>query len=368
MVHLLSPLTSVRELVRRCGVPSRCEAQRCSLIIAANRSLSTGGDSHRSSFGGILAHESMRLSVSIATVLVFYAAFGISARDRVPTAAAQAQDAPVFSVRSELVVLDVLVRDNKNAYTTGLTQEAFTVEEDGVRQAIRFFAESDAPATVGLIIDSSGSMADAREDVVAAVGAFAETSNPEDEIFALTFNDRVRPALPSTTQFTGNHDVLRTALTNAFRPWGRTALYDALEAGFEYLDKGMHQRKALVLVSDGGDNASRASLDQVIGMVESSSTVIHTVALSDSGERDANPKLLKRLAETSGGNAFRPGRPGQVRSALRLIADDIRSSYTIGYVSTNAVLDGRLRRVRVTAEVPGRRSLRVRTRQGYVAR
>jgi VWFA-related protein len=310
----------------------------------------------------------MRLSISLATVLALYTAFAISGWDRVPAAAAQAQDAPVFSVRSELVVLDVLVRDSKNAYMTGLAREAFTVEEDGVRQAIRFFAERDTPATVGLIIDSSGSMSDAREEVVAAVGAFAETSNPDDEIFALTFNDRVRPALPSTIPFTGDHDVLRTALTNAFRPWGRTALYDALEAGFEYLDRGMHQRKALVLVSDGGDNASRASLDQIIGMVEASSTVIHTVTLADSRERDANPKLLKRLAETSGGNAFRPGRPGQVRSALQLIADDIRSSYTIGYVSTNAILDGRLRRIRVTADVPGRRSLRVRTRQGYVAR
>jgi Ca-activated chloride channel homolog len=311
----------------------------------------------------------LRLGVSIATVIVLYSAFwSVAARDRFTSVAARAQDAPVFSVRSELVVLDVLVRDRKNAYVTGLAQNVFTVEEDGVRQTIQFFAESDAPATVGLLIDSSGSMTSEEEAVIAAVGTFAETSNPEDEIFALTFNDRVRPALPSGNSFTGNAHVLSEALTRAFRPWGRTALYDAIAAGFDYLARGTRRRKALIVVSDGGDNASRTPLDQVVGKVEASNIVIHTVALTDRSERAANPKILKHLAETSGGTSFQPGRRSQVKNALRLIADDIRNSYTIGYVSTNTVLDGRLRRIRVTAEAPGRRDLRVRTRQGYVAR
>jgi Ca-activated chloride channel family protein len=308
------------------------------------------------------------LRVSIATVLVLYAAaWSVNARDRVPSVAFRTQDGPVFSARSDLVVLDVLVRDRKNAYVAGLAQDAFTVEEDGARQTIQFFAESGVAATVGLLIDSSGSMTDAEEAVVAAVAAFAETSHPEDQIFALTFNDQVRSVLPPAISFTGNAQMLREALTGSFRPWGRTALYDAIAAGFDYLGRGTRQRQALIVVSDGGDNASRTPLDQVVRKVEASNTVIHTVALIDRG-RDANPKILRRLAETSGGTSFQPGRRSQVRNALRLIAQDIRNSYTIGYVSTNTVLDGRLRRIRVSAEAPGRRELRVRTRQGYVAR
>ena len=310
----------------------------------------------------------MRLKASIATLLVCSAPWSIAARDRPPSIAAEAQDAPVFSARSELVVLDVLVRDRKNAYVAGLAQDAFTVEEDGVRQTIQFFAESGVSATVGLLIDSSGSMTSEEEAVIAAVGAFAETSNPEDQIFALTFNDRVRSVLPPAISFTGDALMLREALTQAFRPWGRTALYDAIAAGFDYLERGTRQRKALVVVSDGGDNASRTPLDQVVGKVEASNTVIHAVALTDRGARDANPKILNSLAETSGGTSFQPRRHSQVREALRLIAHDIRNSYTIGYVSTNTALDGRLRRIRVTAEASGRRDLRVRTRQGYVAR
>jgi Ca-activated chloride channel family protein len=311
----------------------------------------------------------MRLEVSIAAVLALYSGlWTIDAHDRVPSVAGRAQDAPVFSVRSELVVLDVAVRDRKNAYVSGLGQSAFAVEEDGVRQSIQFFAEGDAPATVGLLIDSSGSMTSEEGAVIAAVSGFAETSNPEDEIFALTFNDRVRSVLSPFVPFTGNVQVLREALTSAFNPWGPTALYDAIAAGFEYLARGTRQRKALVVISDGGDNASRATLDQVVRTMEASNVVVHTVALTDRNERDANPKILTRLAETSGGNSFRPGRRSQVKSALRLVAHDIRNSYTIGYVSTNTVMDGRLRQVRVTAEVPGQRDLRVRTRQGYVAR
>jgi VWFA-related protein len=311
----------------------------------------------------------MRLGVPIAILFVLLETpSGVSGRDGSTVAAAQSQDAPVFSVRSELVVLDVLVRDRKNEYVRGLTRDAFIVEEDGVRQTIQFFAESDAPATVGLIIDSSGSMASAKEDVITAVGAFGATSNPEDEIFALTFNDRVRPALSPAAPFTGDSKVLRDAVTRVFRPYGRTKLFDAIAEGFEYLARGTHRRKALIVVGDGGDNASRTTIEEIVSRAETSNTVVHTVALVDRDERDANPKLLKRLSEASGGNAFKPGKRSQVESALQAIAYDIRNSYTIGYVPTNAALDGRLRQIRVNAQVKGQRNLRVRSRAGYVAR
>jgi VWFA-related protein len=309
----------------------------------------------------------MRVGASIAAVLVLCAApVGSSVRDPFQPSAAQVQGPPVFSISSDLVALDVLVRDRKGVYVTGLTADAFTVEEDGVRQTIQFFAEIDAPATVGLIIDSSGSMAGAEKRVIAAVGTFVETSNPEDEVFALAFGSQVRSVLPPRTPFTGDARTLREALTAAFKPWGRTTLYDAIVAGFDYLARGTRQRKALVIVSDGGDNASRATLDHVMSMAAAAGAVIYTIALTDR-KRDAHPEILKRLARTSGGTTFQPKRPSQVEKALRLVAHDIRNSYTLGYVSTNAAPDGRLRLVRVTAERRGERDLQVRTRKSYVA-
>ena len=309
----------------------------------------------------------MRLRVSSASIVLCAALCGATARLLSPAVVAEAQGQPVFAARSELVVVNVLVKDRKGAYVIGLTRDAFTVDEDGVRQTIQFFAEHGAPATVGLLIDSSGSMADAEARVITAAGAFVETSNPGDEIFALAFNDRVRPALPSTARFTGDASALREALTRAFRPRGPTALYDAITAGFEYLTHGTHHRTALVVVSDGGDNASKATLDQVVKMTEASNTVIYTIGLIDRNDRVANPRILEQLAETSGGEAFRPRNPGQVERVLRLLAHDIRNTYTFGYVSTNTARDYRLRRIHVAVQKPGERDLRVRARSGYVA-
>jgi Ca-activated chloride channel homolog len=283
-------------------------------------------------------------------------------------AAGPAQGSPVFSSRSDLVVLDVLVTTRNGTYVAGLGSDAFTIEEDGVRQTIQFFGEHDSPATVGLIVDSSGSMVSAGEGVIAAVAAFVETGNRDDEVFALAFNERVYSALPPDTPFTGDPRTLRDGLTGAFNPWGRTSLYDAMVGGFEYLARGSRQRKALVVVSDGGDNASRATLDDVVRISRASNTVIYAIGLSDPLEPEANPLILKRLAEASGGNAFRPKNTRQISRDLRVIAQDIRNSYTIGYVSTNLQRDGRLRRIRVTAERAGQRDLRVRTREGYVAK
>jgi Ca-activated chloride channel family protein len=309
----------------------------------------------------------MRFRISSASLVLSAALFGAAALLLPSIIVAQAQGPPVFAARSELVVVNVLVKDRKGAYVTGLSRDAFVVDEDGVRQTIQFFAEHDAPATVGLVIDSSGSMAGVEARVIAAAGAFVETSNAGDEIFALAFNNRVRSALPSTARFTGDAGALREALKRAFRPRGSTALYDAITAGFEYLTHGTHQRTALVVVSDGGDNASRATLDEVVKMTEASNTVIYTIGLIDRNERTANPRILEQLAQTSGGEAFRPRNPGQVERVLRLIANDIRNTYTFGYVSTNTERDYRLRRIHVAVQKPGERDLRVRARSGYVA-
>ena len=273
---------------------------------------------------------------------------------------------PVFSARSELVVLHVMVKDRRGAYVPGLSADAFTVLEDERPQTIQFFAAQDAPVAAGLLIDNSGSMLAARDRVIAAAAAFVETSNPQDEIFALLFDERVRAVLPPHAPFTSDAAAMRAALAGAISPWGRTALHDAILAGLEYVEQGTHPRKVLVVVSDGGDNASAATFDDALRRTQISNTAIYTIAVVDPLERRANPNLLRRIADTTGGEAFRPRRVADVAGVLDHIARDIRHTYTIGYIPADTVRDGRMRRIRVIVRAPAHRALSIRTRQGYV--
>jgi len=183
-------------------------------------------------------------------------------------------------------------------------------------------------------------------------------------VFALTFNDEVKPVFGGN-RFTSNPVVLGGALAKAFQPSGRTALYDAVLAGLNYAEHGAHDRRVLVVVSDGGDNASDAALEDVVTSVESANAVIYTVALADPNDPDSNPKKLKQLAEVSGGASFEPESPAEVRSVFQKIARDIRHMYTIGFEPTNTAYHVGLHRLRVEVKSDGRR-LRVTSRAGYL--
>jgi Ca-activated chloride channel family protein len=304
-----------------------------------------------------------------ATAAAVVVVAGSSAGGPLPSAGrASAQDRPLFSSGSSLVVLHVTVKDGKGRYVNGLSKDAFAVLEDQRPQAIQLFTSQDAPVTVGLLIDSSGSMQNNRDRVVAAASAFVETSNPQDEVFALAFNEDVRAALPPDAPFTASASTLRGALLAAIAARGRTALYDAMAGGFKYLEAGQHERKVLVVVSDGGDNASRSrTFERVLGDIQASNVLVYTVGLIDPLERDANPKHLRALAQASGGEAFFPRDTSQVVGVLQQIARDIRNSYTIGYALESAPPDGAFHRVRVIVDAPGVRPLSVRTRAGYLA-
>jgi VWFA-related protein len=282
----------------------------------------------------------------------------------------QAPIRPTFSVRQELVVLHVTVKDKKGSYVSDLTSDAFVISEDDQPQTIQVFAAQDAAVTVGLLIDNSWSMVTARDRVIAAASSFAEVSNPDDEIFALAFNETVRPALPPGVLFTSDAAVLRSSLDGAIFARGRTALYDAVAAGLEHLNSGTRQRKVLVVLSDGGDNASTTTFDEILRKAQATNTMIYAVALADPLEPETNPGRLKKLAEATGGAAFEPGDVAHVGEVLRQIARDIRNAYTIGYASTNSTgttRSGQVRRIRVVAKAPDGRSLVVHTRKGYVA-
>jgi Ca-activated chloride channel family protein len=278
-----------------------------------------------------------------------------------------AQDPPLFTSESSLVVLHVTVRDKQGRYVSGLAHDAFDVFEDGKRQITPLFADEDAPVTLGLVVDTSGSMHGNRDLVLAAAEAFVERSNPRDEIFGLTFNENVKAALPSDMPFTSDPGVLRRAMAAALTTQGRTALYDALDDGISYLSAGQFERKALVVISDGGDNASETSFDQIRARLQASNVVVHAVSLVDPVEPDSNPKRLRQLAEGSGGVTFAPHDARAVRNALEQVALEIRSAYTIGYTPVDVDAAPGFRRLRVGVRAPQARSVVVRTRAGYMA-
>ena len=282
-------------------------------------------------------------------------------------AALRGQETPVFSAQSELVVLHVTVRDRRGAYVDDLAQDAFAVVEDSQAQSVKLFSNTDTPVTVGLLVDGSASMYGNRALAVAGAADFAEASGTDDELFALAFNETVTSALPAYAPFTRDRAVLRESLERTIIARGRTALYDAISAGVDYLARGSRERKALVVLSDGGDNASRTSRDRAVRKALESNAVVYTIALIEPGMRGTNPKLLEELAQSTGGRAFRPSRAEELPEILRDIALEIRHTYTIGYTSTNSARDGAFRKVRVVVTAPPGRPLVVRSRTGYVA-
>jgi Ca-activated chloride channel homolog len=271
-----------------------------------------------------------------------------------------------FSARSDLVVLNVAVTNDKGGFVSGLTAEAFHVVEEGQPQDVSFFAEQDAPATIGLLIDASGSMLENRDRVIAGITEFAKASHPDDEFLPLVFNEQVSAVLQSPDRFTSDPTELRQALTESLKARGRTAFHDALVEAIDGVGHGRHERKVLVVLSDGGDNASKLTFTEAFEKVLASNVVIYSIAIVDPLALDRNPKALRRLADGTGGLAFQPGRVSVVSRVFQTIAHDIRSRYTLAYAPPEAAADGRLRRVRVTVDAPGRSGLRVRTRTAYL--
>jgi Ca-activated chloride channel family protein len=276
------------------------------------------------------------------------------------------QPRAAFSSRSELVVLRVSVVDRHAGFVSGLPREAFVVHEDGRPQPVEFFENEDTPVTVGLIIDNSGSMQRRRDSVIAAGMAFAGSSHPADELFTLNFNERVWPGLPAEHPFTSDRDELRRALDQSTTR-GQTALFDAIAAGLRQLDEGHKTRRVLVVVSDGGDNASHTPFADVLDTALRKDVVIYTIGIYDPNDRDAKPGLLRQLAEATGGEAFFPRANTEVTPLLERIARDIRSSYTIGYAPPEDPNPGRRRTVRVGVRSPDGRKLAVRARSSYIS-
>ncbi len=263
---------------------------------------------------------------------------------------------------SRLVLLDVSVKDAAGGFVSGLAKDQFKVFENGKPQEISQFSNSDIPVTVGIAVDESGSMRPKRAQVITAALVFIQASNPMDEMFVVNFNEKARRGLPDDVLFSDQIPKLRSALWQG-DPEGRTALNDAIEMSLHQLEFGRQAKKTLVVISDGGDNHSQHTQQEVMKDVLSSLVTIYTVGIYDEDDPEKNEGVLKNLAHVSGGVFYHPQTLDDIVPICRQIAKDIRTRYTIGYIPS---AQGKAERhIKVEASSPEHPKLIVRTRTSY---
>ena len=284
--------------------------------------------------------------------------------------AAQVPSERPIRVEVQLALVNVSVIDPYNRFVTGLEKENFQLYEDDQQQTISHFTTEDVPISIGLIFDASGSMADKIDKSRMAVNQFFRTSNPADEFFVISFSDR--PNLVSG--FTQNPDSLQNKL-NFTEAKGRTALLDAIYLGMNEMRKAKYSRKVLLIISDGGDNHSRYTEQDIKRIVKEADVQVYAVGIYEpyssrgrTPEELAGPSLLTEIAEMTGGRQFPVENLNDLPDITRKISRELRSLYVIGYSPTNAKRDGRWRKVRVKLFPPkGLPPLHLFAKSGYYA-
>jgi Ca-activated chloride channel homolog len=273
----------------------------------------------------------------------------------------------VISVHTELVTVPVTVTDRRGHPLKGLHQDDFRVFEDGRPRSIAAFRQGDEPVTLGLIVDRSQSMQSKTPALLAAVSAVLESSRRDSELFAVDFNDHVSFALRDGRTFTNDGGELRAALT-AIRAEGRTALYDGLIQGLQHLQRGRTSRRVLIVISDGGDNASRATYADVLALAHRSDAVIYAIGLVGAPlmDKEENGGVLKRLCRDTGGAAYFPRTLEETAAVSAGVARSVRELYTLGFAPGPRGDGPAFRTIKVTVAAEGRGRLRIRTRSGYV--
>lgn len=268
------------------------------------------------------------------------------------------------------VLVNVTVTDPYDRIVTGLDQSNFQVYDDKVKQKILSFNTEDAPISVGLIFDSSGSMSDKIQKSKEAALQFFETSNPQDEFMLINFSER--PNL--ITGFTSRSQNLQDRLLFV-KSGGRTALLDAIYLGLQEMRKATTNRKALLVISDGGENHSRYTERDIKEMVKESDVEIYAIGIFEplssrdrTPEEAAGPSLLSDLAHITGGRMFSVENADELPDIAEKISIELRNQYVIGYKPSNLVADGRWRRIKVKLDPPrGLPPLQVYSRTGYYA-
>ena len=270
------------------------------------------------------------------------------------------------------MVLHVTVTDEGGQFIPDLKEGNFRVFEQNIEQKISVFSRDDIPVTMGLVIDNSGSMREKRAQVNAAAMTFVRTSNPQDEAFVVNFNDEYY--LDTDGDFTSDQNNLNEALSR-IDTRGSTALYDAVIGSLAHLKKGRKDKRVLLLITDGDDDASAKSLEDAMKAAEESNAEIYTIGVfsEDDLKNDKrmvrhSKKVLTDFAAATGGEAYFPDNLDQVTPICEQVAKEIRNQYTVAYYPTNEAQDGSFRTVQVRVIPPnGRGKLSVRSRTGYYA-
>lgn len=270
----------------------------------------------------------------------------------------------LFHSQAEEVVLHATVVDQRQHIVTNLNQNDFTVLEDGQPQRITRFSREDIPVSIGILIDNSGSMRDKRQAVNMSSLDLVRASNPEDEVFIVNFSDEAIIDADLTSDINKMKEGLEQIDSR-----GGTALYDAVVASSDYLaKKGRREKKVLLVITDGEDNASTDTLEQAVRRVQDDSgPMIYTIGILGGEHEKRAKRALEQLANQTGGVSFFPKDLSDVDMIARAVARDIRSQYSIYYRPTRPQEQGGFRQVRVDAHAPGYGRLQVRTRSGYYA-
>jgi VWFA-related protein len=317
-----------------------------------------------------MPHRSKAKSISLIAGLAFAAAAVLPAQPK----SAQPQKgeqvlrpdgSDVIRVDTRLVVLHATVVDKNGHLVTNLPKTAFQVYENEIQQTIKDFKREDVPVSMGLIVDNSGSMRDKREKVKEAALDLVKDSNPQDEVFVVNFNDE---AFLDTKDFTSNIKDMEEALSK-IDSRGGTAMRDAIRMSIdEAKEKGKRDKKVLVVVTDGNDNSSLISLENLVRASQQSGIIVYSIGLlSEEEHREATraKRALKAISDATGGQCYFPKDLAEVTKIAHQVAHDIRNQYIITYTPSKQELDGSFRKIRVAANGPNRPV--VRTRSGYYA-
>jgi VWFA-related protein len=326
-----------------------------------------------------------RIQKTLCTIAILCLAFALSnylfaqapqsANPQTPPAEKKGREYTI-NVDVNMVVLHATVLDKRGRVVNDLTPEDFRVYEDGALQKLSVFTHADIPVTMGIVIDDSGSMREKRQAVNAAALTFVKTSNPQDQVFVVNFNDVYYLDTPG--DFASNIEDLKSAL-DKIDSRGGTALYDAVYASLDHVKLGNRDKKTLLVITDGEDNASRYTFEELLKYAQKSDAVIYTIGLLGSeepgglfkihgGSAHRAAKILEKVAEATGGEAYFPKSLDDVQITCEQIAHDIRNQYTLAYYPSNAKKDGTFRTVRIDAFANGSHAkLAVRTKPGYYA-
>ena len=298
------------------------------------------------------------------------AALGQEAVNIVPRVAAKtAATAPAaIRVDSALVLIPVHVTTAAGASVTSLDRDNFRLFDDNEEQTISVFAHDDAPISVGLLFDASGSMKNKRQKIAEAAASFFKFSNKEDEFFLIEFSDRPKLAVP----FTSDVGAIYSKIV-ATKPYGRTALLDAVQRALRQMKGARHLRKALVILSDGGDNWSRHKAREIESALLESDVQVYAMGIFDAdldthhpAEEREGPRLLKDLTEQSGGRLYPVSDIAGLPAISERISRELRNQYLLGFTPTHPPLEGKYRKVQVKLAPPrGMPELRAYYRAGY---